>query len=472
MWLNTGFPLSASRAVPLPQFRGLMPPLPLHWAGPSQPRSHWFVARRPCLPQGVLRPSTASTAIWSARVSRAGTVSRLFRLVRTLEKLLTFEGKPLFPERRAYTVTYPLSDSEALLYKRVTDYVREEMNRADRLKDEGEGSRGAIVGFALTTLQRRLASSPEAIYQSLRRRRQRLEKRAGELRIGRRRARLEVLDQSRAPAGFRDLGDGFDEDDLPEGELEDLETELVDEASAALAMTASFGPTMTPSFGPTQGSEDALNWTHLAFLAATSWPTLPAAQGRTSSLRCGRSTLTCGSSSAIGQQSRKATLQAASRRLLGVGPFQADIEGVRFEVGPLQAVRVGPLGGVVTTARTIAELELEIATLADLENLAAELRSRGEDRKWGELSALVRHTPEMFDAAGKRRKLIIFSEHRDTLNYLAGKLRALFGSDDSVVTITRRNAPGRAPQGSGGLHPGSGRARARRHRVRRFSVWT
>ncbi len=25
------------------------------------------------------------------------------------EELLTFEGKPLFPERRAYTVTYPLS---------------------------------------------------------------------------------------------------------------------------------------------------------------------------------------------------------------------------------------------------------------------------------------------------------------------------------------------------------------------------
>jgi superfamily II DNA or RNA helicase len=144
------------------------------------------------------------------------------RLVK--EKLLTFDGKPLFPERRAYTVIYPLSDSEALLYKRVTDYVREEMNRADRLKDEGEGSRGAIVGFALTTLQRRLASSPEAIYQSLRRRRQRLERRAGELRIARRGAHLEALDRGRVPPGFRDLRDGFDEDDLPEGELEDLET--------------------------------------------------------------------------------------------------------------------------------------------------------------------------------------------------------------------------------------------------------
>ncbi len=45
---------------------------------------------------------------------------------------------------------------------------------------EGEGRRGAIVGFALTVLQRRLASSPEAIYQSLRRRRERLENRVRE----------------------------------------------------------------------------------------------------------------------------------------------------------------------------------------------------------------------------------------------------------------------------------------------------
>ena len=35
--------------------------------------------------------------------------------------------------------------------------------------------RQGTVGFALTILQRRLASSPEAIYQSLRRRRERLE---------------------------------------------------------------------------------------------------------------------------------------------------------------------------------------------------------------------------------------------------------------------------------------------------------
>jgi hypothetical protein len=97
------------------------------------------------------------------------------RLVK--EQLLKFDGTPLFPERRAYTVGYKLSDAEAALYKSVTDYVRDEFNRADALENEG---RKGTVGFALTILQRRLASSPEAILQSLRRRRERLERRLRE----------------------------------------------------------------------------------------------------------------------------------------------------------------------------------------------------------------------------------------------------------------------------------------------------
>ena len=58
-------------------------------------------------------------------------------------------------------MSYKLSDAEASLYKSVTDYVRDEFNRADSL--ESESAQGN-VGFALTILQRRLASSPEAIY--------------------------------------------------------------------------------------------------------------------------------------------------------------------------------------------------------------------------------------------------------------------------------------------------------------------
>jgi superfamily II DNA or RNA helicase len=93
------------------------------------------------------------------------------------EELVKFNGTPLFPERKAYTVNYELSKAESDLYEEVTKYVQTEMGKADQL----DGQRRGSVGFALTTLQRRLASSPEAIYQSLRRRRERLSAR---LRVG------------------------------------------------------------------------------------------------------------------------------------------------------------------------------------------------------------------------------------------------------------------------------------------------
>ena len=57
------------------------------------------------------------------------------------ENLLKFDGTPLFPERIAYTVPYKLSEPRGELYKAVTDYVREEFNRAEALA-EGEGRRG------------------------------------------------------------------------------------------------------------------------------------------------------------------------------------------------------------------------------------------------------------------------------------------------------------------------------------------
>src|SRR6266487_3967334 len=109
----------------------------------------------------------------------AADVSDLMRRM-VKEKLLKFDGTPLFPERIAYTVPYRLSEPEARLYKEVTDYVREEFNRADALMND---KRAGTVGFALTILQRRLASSPEAIYQSIHRRRERLESRLRELEL-------------------------------------------------------------------------------------------------------------------------------------------------------------------------------------------------------------------------------------------------------------------------------------------------
>jgi superfamily II DNA or RNA helicase len=231
------------------------------------------------------------------------------RLVK--EQLLTFEGKALFPERRASTVSYRLSDAEAALYKEVTDYVRDEFDRADALQNE---KRKGTVGFALTILQRRLASSPEAIYQSLRRRREKLEKRLREEKLGKRGA--EVLSEETLDL---DEEESFDDvDDLPGAEREATEERVVDQATAS---------------------------------------------------------------------------------------------------------------------QTIAELEAEIGILAGLERRAHQVRASGTDKKWEELRDLLQNQSEMFDAHGHRRKLVLFTEHRDTLNYLSERIRTLLGRSEAVVTI-------------------------------------
>lgn len=234
------------------------------------------------------------------------------------ERLLTFEGKPLFPERRAYSVPYPLTGRETELYEEVTAYVREEMNRADRLRSQGEGRRGNRVGFALTVLQRRLASSPEAIYQSLVRRAGRLAAERDQLRSG-----PSVVE--RRLTEVVSPGDTVEElDDLDAAELEAAEEELVDSASAA---------------------------------------------------------------------------------------------------------------------RTIAELDREIVTLEHLADLARRVRDAGTDRKWTEFAALLDDAPQLRRADGSRRKLIVFTEHRDTLEYLVRRLRTRLGRPEAVVAIhggTRR----------------------------------
>src|SRR5204862_3203508 len=88
-----------------------------------------------------------------------------------------------------------------------------------------------------------------------------------------------------------------------------------------------------------------------------------------------------------------------------------------------------------SAARTIRELEAEIAILAQLEALAQRVRLSGTDRKWEELAALLQNNAEMFEASGARRKLVIFTEHRDTLNYLTERIRTLLGRPEAVVTI-------------------------------------
>ena len=87
-----------------------------------------------------------------------------------------------------------------------------------------------------------------------------------------------------------------------------------------------------------------------------------------------------------------------------------------------------------TAAQTIAELEKEIAELRSLTQEASRLRRSGKDQKWQRLSETLQ-LPEMFNAKNERRKLVIFTEHRDTLNYLTEKLADRLGNQNSVVVI-------------------------------------
>ncbi len=228
------------------------------------------------------------------------------------EELLTFEGKPLFPERIAETVPYTLSDGEQHLYEEVTRYVREEMNKAGQLGNDNPRAR--TVGFALTVLQRRLASSTHAIVRSLQRRRDRLESKRRDMLTPQPR----LLDDTTLGARLADP------DELDSHELEDLEEQVVDAATAA---------------------------------------------------------------------------------------------------------------------RTVAELDVEIAQLQKLVALAEQVRDSGEDRKWAELRSLLLDADLLRDPQGAPRKLIVFTEHKDTLFYLTEQIRNILGRPDAVVTIhggTRR----------------------------------
>ena len=88
-----------------------------------------------------------------------------------------------------------------------------------------------------------------------------------------------------------------------------------------------------------------------------------------------------------------------------------------------------------SAARTIKELQIEIGMLKELEELAYRVRQSGTDRKWDELSRLLQNNSEMFDSHGHRRKLVVFSEHRDTLNYLIERISSLIGRPEAIVVI-------------------------------------
>ena len=88
-----------------------------------------------------------------------------------------------------------------------------------------------------------------------------------------------------------------------------------------------------------------------------------------------------------------------------------------------------------TAAKTAAQLADEIAILRDLEGQAQRVLRSGKDSKWLQLLNLLQDTPELKNADGSARKLVIFTEHRDTLVYLIDKLNTVIGRPEGVVTI-------------------------------------
>ena len=107
-----------------------------------------------------------------------------------------------------------------------------------------------------------------------------------------------------------------------------------------------------------------------------------------------------------------------------------------------------------TAARTVEELDAELLDLRDLIKAAARVRASDTDRKWSELRTILEdNTLAARRSDGdERRKLIVFTEHRDTLEYLVRRIGSLLGRPEAVTGDPRRRASRRAPPDHRGVH--------------------
>lgn len=87
-------------------------------------------------------------------------------LRRIKEELRDFEGRQLFKQRYPITIPFELSEQEKYLYEQVTKYINKYLGKT-------KGRKQAAVALARTVLQRRLASSLNAIFSSLKKRQRR-----------------------------------------------------------------------------------------------------------------------------------------------------------------------------------------------------------------------------------------------------------------------------------------------------------
>ena len=89
-----------------------------------------------------------------------------------------------------------------------------------------------------------------------------------------------------------------------------------------------------------------------------------------------------------------------------------------------------------TAARTVQELRIEIADpAASGEAGPGSARQRRRPQVGGAAPPAPGRRGHVRRSSGRRRKLVIFTEHRDTLNYLVDRIRTLLGRAEEVVTI-------------------------------------
>jgi superfamily II DNA or RNA helicase len=235
------------------------------------------------------------------------------------EKLSTFDGKPLFPPREAHTLTFTLTPAERDLYESVTEYVSTQFNKASQLT----GQKRAIVGFVLTLLQRRLASSPLAILRSLENRHRKLS---------------DTLDAVKEAIEF--------------GKFSDI--------------APAVPTTLEGMFDDEEWDEDAIGFDE---------------------------------------------------------EDDAAIDDLISSLLPGDLVLTSDNAGTI-----VFGLKQEIFDLKELVNKAKKVLNLGTDTKWSELSTLL--TSDMMARKdGHRRKIIIFTEHRATIEYLTHKIAGVIGDD-------------------------------------------
>ncbi|HUV91290.1 MAG TPA: helicase-related protein [Anaerolineae bacterium] len=136
-------------------------------------------------------------------------------LRRLKEDLRDAQGRRLFPDRHTHTVTFCLNAEEFALYAEVTAYI-------NQFLPHGVGKQKASVALTRTVLQRRLASSTRAIYESLHRRLERQRKLLEELEAISPHERMRYLEALRGRLTDAEL----DEDDLDEEARDRLSEEF------------------------------------------------------------------------------------------------------------------------------------------------------------------------------------------------------------------------------------------------------